>query len=39
MKHEKRVGPRIVPWNTDISKAALSESVPFTSTLCVLLER
>jgi hypothetical protein len=32
IKHRKRVGPRIVPWKTDISRFLLSERVPLIST-------
>ena len=33
MKQEKRVGPRMVPWNTDMFRSLLSESTPFTTLL------
>ncbi len=39
IKHRKRMGPRQVPWNTDMLSSWLSERVLLTSTFCVLLDR
>ncbi len=39
IKHRKRMGPRQVPWKTDMLSSWLSERVVLTSTVCVLLDR
>jgi hypothetical protein len=36
IKHKNRIGPRIVPWSTEMSKFFDSDRWPFISTYCVL---